>query len=72
MSPQSSLIGFHRVLISAGILFCAGFAVWTFVVASREGAGWLWVVGGVFAVFAAGLAVYLWNLDRILGIEKDR
>ncbi len=66
----SSLIPFHRVLISAGILFCGGFAIWTFAAAAdSEGAG-LWVLGGVFAVLAVVLAVYLWNLKRILGIEE--
>lgn len=71
MSPRSSLIGFHRVLIGAGILFCGGFAGWTFAVAWRDGAGWLWVVGGVFALFAVGLIVYLWNLSRILGYRDE-
>lgn len=70
MKPRSSLIRFHRVLISAGILFCGGFAVYTFVIASREEAGWLWVLGGVFAIFAVGLAVYLWNLRRFLGYDE--
>lgn len=67
----SSLIPFHRVLISAGIVFCAGFAVWTFVAAAgSEGIG-LWVLGSVFVALAGALSVYLWNLSRILGLGDD-
>lgn len=65
------MIPFHRVLISAGILFCGGFAIYTLLLASREGGGWLWALGGVFAAFAVALAVYLWNLSRILGYRED-
>ena len=68
----SSLIPFHRVLISAGILFCAGFGVWTwFAAADSDGVG-LWILGGIFVALALVLAVYLWNLDRILGIGDGR
>lgn len=69
---KSSLIPFHRVLISAGILFCAGFAGWTFFEAADSDGIGLWALGGVFVVLALALSVYLWNLDRFLGIEKDR
>lgn len=69
---RSSLIPFHRVLITAGIVFCAGFGVWTFVAASRaRDGGWLWVLGSVFVVLAVALAVYLYNLNRILGLSED-
>lgn len=68
---RSSLIPFHRVLISAGILFCGGFAVWTFVEASRTGSAAAWAIGGVFAALALGLAVYLRNLSRFLGYGDD-
>ena len=59
------------MLISAGILFCGGFAVWTFVEASRTGSPAAWALGGVFAFLALGLAVYLWNLSRFLGYRDD-
>lgn len=68
---RSSLIPFHRVLISAGILFCGGFAVWTFVGASRSGGTGAWAVGSVFAILAVALAVYLWNLSRFLGYRDE-
>lgn len=68
----SSLIQFHRVLIAAGILFCGGFAGWAFLAASRSGRGSTWILGFVFAVLALGLAVYLWNLRRVLGYREDR
>lgn len=69
---QSSLIQFHRVLIAAGIVFCAGFAAWTFVAAARDGGVERWLLGGVFVVLAAALAVYLWNLRRVLGYGDRR
>ena len=61
---RSSLIAFHRVLISAGIAFCFGFAVWT------------WLAGAltlslVFLGFALALAFYLWHLMQILGYRRD-
>ncbi|CAN5281629.1 hypothetical protein BH18GEM1_BH18GEM1_02130 [soil metagenome] len=62
---RSSLIPFHRVLISAGILFCAGFAVWSYLAA-------LPTLAVVFAILAAALGIYLWNLNRILGYRNDR
>lgn len=66
---RSSLITFHRVLIAAGILFCAGFAAWTFVAAARDDAGGLWALGGVFAVLAVALGWYLANLRRFLDLD---
>lgn len=62
---RSSLIPFHRVLISAGILFCAGFALWSWLAASPT-------LAVVFAILAAALGIYLWNLNRILGYPSDR
>ena len=54
------MIPFHRVLITTGILFCAGFAVWA-----------LWrhqiVLGLGFVVLGAGLAYYLRHLQRFIG-----
>ena len=65
-----SLIAFHRCLIAAAILFCAGYGgyeVVRFVWVS--GAGSL-VLGAVFFVLAAGLSYYLWRLNRFLGYEE--
>ena len=54
------MIPFHRLLISAGIAFCAGFALWS-----------LWrgemVLGIGFAVLGVALAYYLRHLKRFIG-----
>jgi hypothetical protein len=54
------MIPFHRLLISAGIAFCAGFALWA-----------LWrgemALGIGFLVLGAGLAYYLRHLKRFIG-----
>lgn len=66
-----SLIGFHKVLIGTGILFCAGFAVWQVLAFSGDGS---WSRIAVAATFAAGtvaLGVYLARLDRYLGREEE-
>lgn len=62
---HSSLIAFHRVLISAGIVFCVGFAVWIWL------AGHV-VLAVVFAVLALALGYYLKNLSRFLDYGEDR
>lgn len=64
MARGSSLIGFHRVLITAGILFCGGFAVYAW-------SGGHTTLGLIFAVLAAVLLVYLWNLSRVLGYRDE-
>ncbi len=63
----SSLVPFHRVLITAAILFCAGFGAWSvwFDQPRRP------VLGVVFLALAVGLAVYLWNLRRVLGMRDE-
>jgi hypothetical protein len=54
------MIPFHRVLITTGIAFCAGFALWS-----------LWqrqfVLGIVFAGLGVGLTYYLLHLRRFIG-----
>ena len=67
-----STVRFHRVLISAGILFCGGFAVWAFLAGSRTGLGAWWALGAIFSLLAVVLAVYLWNLRRVLGYRDER
>ena len=68
---RSSLIGFHRVLITAGILFCAGFAGWSFHAAASGNQDSMWLLGAVFAILAIALGVYLWNLSRVLGYRES-
>lgn len=66
-----SLIGFHKVLIGAGILFCAGFAAWQLLAFSGDG-GWFRIaVAASFAAGSVALAVYLARLDRYLGREEE-
>lgn len=61
------VVGFHRFLISAAILFCIGYGVREFVryAGGSAGTGTL-VTAGVFFVLAAGLGYYLANLGRFL------
>lgn len=66
-----SLIGFHKILIGTGILFCAGFAVWQILAFSGGGSGARLLVAGAFAACAVALTVYLRRLDRYLGREEE-
>ena len=54
------MIPFHRLLITTGIVFCAGFAAWS-----------VWrgqvLLGIGFAVLSGGLAYYLRHLRRFIG-----
>ncbi len=54
------MIPFHRVLITTGIVFCAGFALWSLL---RE----QFVLGIGFAALGAGLTYYLLHLRRFIG-----
>lgn len=67
-----SLIGFHRVLIGSGIVFCFGYAAWEltrfWVV---RGTGSL-ILGLVFVGLGVLLSVYLKRLAYFLGQEPDR
>ncbi len=60
------MIIFHRFLIGTAILFCIGFAVWTFAANRDEGGTLQLVLGVAFAVAAVALGYYLKNLDRFL------
>lgn len=62
-----SLIAFHRVLITTGILFAGGFSAWQVDRFLRGGAGLHLALGLVFALAAAALVWYLLHLDRYLG-----
>ena len=61
-----SLISFHRLLITAAILFCGGFAVWEFSAYGGGGEPASLVLAIVFAILTAGLIYYLVNLQRFL------
>ena len=54
------MISFHRILITTGILFCAGFAAWS-----------IWrgqmVLGIGFGVLGAVLTYYLRHLRKFIG-----
>jgi len=65
-----SLISFHRVIIAAAILFCAGYGGYELLAFTRGGGNGSLVISGVFFVFAAGLTYYLWHLKRFLGVEE--
>lgn len=54
------MIPFHRVLITTGIAFCGGFALWSVVHGQRALA-----LG--FVVLGAALAYYLRHLRRFIG-----
>jgi hypothetical protein len=70
--PGSSLIPFHRFLIATAIVFCAGFSWWMFSKSGAGGATPYGLIGVVFAILAVVLAVYLWNLRRVLGYRDER
>lgn len=61
------VVGFHRFLISAAILFCIGYGIYE-LMRYGEGTGGTGtlVLAVVFLGFAAGLGYYLVNLQRFL------
>lgn len=60
------VVGFHRFLISAAILFCLGYGVYE-ILRYGDGAGTgALVTAIVFVGLAAGLGYYLANLERFL------
>jgi hypothetical protein len=61
------VIPFHRLLITTGIAFCAGFAAWSGWSYRQSGQALMLVMGLAFAVAAVALAYYLRNLKRFLG-----
>jgi hypothetical protein len=54
------MMSFHRILITAGIVFCVGFALWSIWQGQRA-------LGIGFGVPAAGLTYYLRHLRRFIG-----
>lgn len=67
-----SLIGFHRVLIACGILFCAGFSAWELVAFTRSDRLSDLLLGLGFALASGVLTVYLLFLRRILRLPDER
>lgn len=67
----SSLVPFHRVLIAAGIVFCGGLSWWMFSMIGSSDSTPYGTLGVIFAVLAVVLAIYLWNLRRVLGYRDD-
>jgi hypothetical protein len=65
-----SLISFHRILIAFAILFCAGYGGYELLAFTSGGGTGTLLISGLFFVFAAGLAYYLWRLNFFLGSEK--
>lgn len=61
-----SLIAFHRFLISAGIVFCLGFAGWEVAEFTRTRSTGALVLAAVFFLLGVGLAWYLSRLARFL------
>lgn len=66
-----SLVAFHRFLIGAAILFCAGYGVYE-LLGWQEGGTASVVLGVVFLLLAVLLAVYLWRLNRFLGYDEGK
>lgn len=61
------MISFHKLLIATAIVFCCGFALWTFghyLALHQPG---MLVLTVVFVMLAAGLSYYLRHLKRFLG-----
>ena len=66
-----SLINFHRLLITAGIVFCVGFGVWGMVVWELGGGAGTLTLGVVFLALGLLLGYYLVNLRRFLGYDEE-
>jgi hypothetical protein len=62
------MIHFHRVLIATAILFCGGFAAWSFSAWQARGEAVSLVLFVSFLVAAGALAYYLRHLRRFLGL----
>jgi apolipoprotein N-acyltransferase len=54
------MIPFHRILITTGIVFCAGFAAWSLLRGQMA-------LGIGFGVLGLGLTYYLRHLRRFIG-----
>jgi hypothetical protein len=60
------MIVFHRVLIATAILFCVGFALWSFDAYRAGGGAGSLALAIAFGVAAGALSYYLRHLRRFL------
>ena len=60
------MIGFHRFLISAGIIFCVMIAVWLVTSTGGSVGAGRTILAVSFGLAAFGLGYYLRNLNRFL------
>lgn len=60
------MIPFHRLLIITGIVFAAGFALWSFVRYRQEPSLFMLLLTIAFAGAAVALGYYLRHLRRFL------
>ena len=65
-----SLISFHRFLIVAAIIFCAGYSGYEFLDFSRGGGDGDLALGVFFLLLTAGFSYYLRHLKRFLGYKE--
>lgn len=65
-----SLISFHRILIAAAILFCAGYGGYELSAFAKDGGTGSLAISGFFFVCTGGLIYYLWHLNNILGVDE--
>lgn len=65
------VIGFHRFLISAAILFCFGFGIWELLHYADTSAPASLVTAIVFFILGGALGYYLLNLQRFLRGRHD-
>jgi len=69
---MSSLVRFHRVLISSAIVFCAGFSAWELLRWRDGGAKLDLAIGLAFALGAGLLLLYLLQLRRVLNLPDSK
>lgn len=67
-----SLVWFHRLLITAAIVFCFGFGAWQLLAYSDQGGLGALLIGLAFLLAGAALIVYLRRLRRFLNLPEDR
>jgi hypothetical protein len=61
------VVNFHKVLISAAIVFTLGFAVWSGLAYKLTGETWALASASGYGLATIVLVLYLKNLKRFLG-----
>ncbi len=64
LQSRAMLIRFHIILVAAGIFFCLGFALYLFFQNGPARTGADVGLGALFALFGAGLGLYLRQVLR--------